>query len=151
MALALSLSTAVGAAPRQHHATQIIPRFVGQVDAANVESFLDVLTAHDDRIVGLQVTFDGRKIDPPPANGYAAYEDGGLFVVDYGTLASPGIELVAPEAQAHLRHGSYLLDGFYIVKNSGMHQGTLSYALKRVDEGAVLASRKFRVVEQTIR
>ena len=150
-ALLVGVPSVALSAPKHHHAGQIIPKFVGMVDASNVERFLNAVGDNQDKIIGIRVAFDGMRPAKEPANGYAADADDDQFVISYGTLESPGIEMVAPKSEASWQHGSYVLDGFYVVKSGGMHQGTLSYGLEKVDEGTVLLSTKYRVVERVLK
>lgn len=149
--LAVSVPSVGLSASKTNHAARIIPKYVGEVNERNVERVLNMIGDHQDKIVGLQVMFDATPRGAQAANGYTAdKDDGRLFVVSYGTLESPGIEMVVPKDEANYQHGGYVLDGFYLVKTGGMHQGTISYGLEKVDEATVLLSTKYRVVEQIV-
>ena len=142
--VALAIPSTALASPRKGNE---IPKYVGAVSAKNVKPFLDAVSGHLDKIVGLKVFFDST---PNRNTGYSASTDDRLFVVNYGTLDKPGVEIVAPKAEASYLHGSWVLDGFYIVKSGGVHQGTVSVGLEKVDEGAVLLSTKYHVVQKPI-
>lgn len=151
---AIAFAGAASAAPR-HHATGVIPKYVGEVNADNAARFLDNVAGRIDKIVGLKVIIEPSTDADFRRKGYLAMKDGRLFSVSATPTGGPGqsggVEMVAPADEVGLMNGGFSLDGFYVIKNGGMHQGTVSVGLEKVDEGAVLLSTKFRVVETAVR
>ncbi len=130
--------------PRQPGHT--IPKYVGQITPRNVGILLNDVAARRDRIIGLQVQIAPNGAGDP--KGYVVDRDDRLFVIsaDVKTaLADDGLEVVAPKDEASFLHGQWILDGFYVVKSGGIHQGVASFGLEKVDEGAVLLSPKYIV------
>ena len=143
-------SVAIGA-PKSGRAA-VIPKFVGTVNAGNALRFLGGITDRVDKIVGLQVFIEPSSDETFRKKHYSVDEDERQFSISSGATGdSGGLEMVAPAEEVQFLHGSYVLDGFYVVKSGGMHQGTASVGLEKVNEGAVLLSTKFRVVEKGVR
>jgi hypothetical protein len=131
-------------ATRPHVAA--IPKYVGTISAENAPQFLLDVANRVDQIVGVQVEII------PSGNGgplkYFVDRDDRLFVISgsvKNNFAQEGIEIVSPKDEASFLHGSWVLDGFYVVKSGGVHQGVASFGLQKVNEGEVLLSPKFAV------
>jgi hypothetical protein len=110
-----------------------IPELHGPVTRANFDRFEAFVSSHLDRVIGLKVSFDTDE----KAKGLNASADGGQFV----TYVTPNTqtEIVANSGYS-FQHGSYVFDGFFIVKNGGMHQGVVSYGLVQAKEEAIRLS-----------
>lgn len=113
-----------------------ILRVGGAVTAANYTGLEAFLFNSLDTVVGLKVAFP--QGDTQEAGGLDAGESEGRFVAH---LAGPGgeSEIVADKGFS-FQHGSYVFDGFFVVKSGGMNQGIISLYLDRADESAVLLS-----------
>lgn len=145
-----------GAAPNaaNHAAAReaVIPKFVGRVTPDNATRFLEGVVGRTDKIVGLQVHIQPGGDKTFAEDRYLAEANDVLFSMSKSdSLDGEGLEMVAPAAEAVWLHGDYALDGFYLVKSGGVHQGITSIGLERVDEAAVLLSTKFRVVVRVVR
>lgn len=115
-------------------------RMTGTVTADNAASFTEFVAKHQDKVIGLQVHVTPGTQADFTAKHYMAQTDDRLFVIFKRGDNNGGIEVVAPKGEAGWLHGDYVLDGFYVVKSGGMHQGTLSYGLEKTDEGAIRAN-----------
>ena len=135
---------ASGPSARQRVAT--IPKYVGRITPRNVGILLTDVAARRDRIIGLQIQI--APSGPGDPKGYIVDRDDRLFVISADvktTFADDGLEVVAPKDEASFLHGWWILDGFYVVKSGGIHQGAASFGLEKVNEGAVLLSPKYIV------
>lgn len=122
----------------------IIPIYTGQVTRETSEPFTTALANRVDSIVGVQVIVD--PTDDRSPDGYLVdriSEDGGVYI-SRTSGNQGGVQINAPTA--YWRHGSYVIDGYFIVKYGGMGQGIMGYQLKPVDEAAVLLSSSRRTV-----
>lgn len=121
-------------------ATLTLLRITGTVTADNATRFTEFVAEHQDKVIGLQVRVTPGTPTDFAAKHYLAESDDRLFVVFKRGDDEGGIEVVAPKGEAVWLHGEYVLDGFYVVKSGGMHQGTLSYGLEKTDEGVIRAN-----------
>jgi hypothetical protein len=46
--------------------------------------------------------------------------------------------------------GAYVVDGFFLVKSGGMHQGVVSLGLQPVEEAILQSSAKIAILEQPL-
>ena len=125
-----------------------IPVYSGEVTAENAERLTHALANRVDTIVGLQVEVSPTD-DKSPA-GYLVDQitaDAGVFISTTYPQQGGGVQINVPTA--YWRHGSYIIDGFYVVKYGGMGQGILGYQLKPVDDAVVLLSSARRVTVET--
>jgi hypothetical protein len=131
-------------APRTHVGT--MPKYVGTISPDNAPQFLVDVANRLDQIVGIKVEVVPSGNDDP--HKYLVDRDDRLFVISASAknnFAQEGIEIVAPYQEASFLHGSWVLDGFYVVKSGGVHQGIASFGLQKVNEGEVLLSPKYAV------
>lgn len=121
----------------------VVPIYAGQITYENSGRFTTALANRVDTIVGVKVTLDPTSKDSP--DGYLVgqiRDDGGAYVSrTEGNMG--GVQINAPSA--YWRHGSYVIDGFFVVKYGGMGQGIRGYQLQPVDDAAVLLSMALRV------
>ena len=117
-------------------ASEPILRVSGAVTSESYPGLETFLFNSLDGIVGLKVSFD--QAETGDAGALNAAAEGVMFVA---YLAGPDSrsEIVANEG-FHFLHGSYVFDGFYLVKSGGMRQGIVSLSLEQVEESAVLLS-----------
>lgn len=126
------------ASPAASQSQSLVPVFTGKVTYENSERFAVALANRVDSIVGLQVTVD--PADDRSQSGYLVnrLSDAGGVYISRTEGRMGGIQINAPDA--YWRHGSYVIDGFYVVKYSGMGQGIMGYRLQPVDEAVVRLS-----------
>lgn len=138
-AMAMALAGAADAQQRK------VVRLRGEVGPVNAVRALDRLATFDDQVVGLRVRFRSGEENGPRRRRYSAdlYEGDRLLI--YATRPDQtGWELLVPKGSFGLDHGDYAVDGFFVVKTAGPHQGVLSLSLWPVDEGAVRLSAAVR-------
>lgn len=120
-------------------AAEQMTRLSGEVDAAHADAFLAKVADHLDGIVGVQVWIE------PTEEGDATYQvgqDDERLVVSNETY-----ELLAPKGAWRWEHGRYVVDGFFLVKNGGVHQGVSSLGLEPMSESAVRLKPNLTVVD----
>jgi hypothetical protein len=128
------LLTTVGTSVRAAQAS--ILRVNGEVTAKSYKGLEVFLMNSLDTLVGLKVSFPQSDSSEPGA--LTASADGGKFI---GFVAGPGSETeMVADAGFAFQHGSFVFDGFFVVKSGGMHQGIVSLYLDKADESAVLLS-----------
>ena len=113
-----------------------ILRVNGEVTAETYKGLEAFLFNSLDTIVGLKVSFPQDSSTDAGALSVSAEE--GKFVAYVGGPDSES-EMVANEGFS-FQHGSYIFDGFFVVKSGGMHQGIVSLFLDKTEEAAVLLS-----------
>lgn len=126
-----------------------IPVYSGGVTPENAERLTHALANRVDTIVGLKI--DVAPTDEKSPSGYLVdqiTDDGGVFI---STTYSGGGGVQINVPTAYWRHGSYIVDGFYVVKYGGMGQGIMGYQLKPVDDAVVLLSSVRRITVNTDR
>jgi len=109
-------------------------------DGAGLDKLGDAVDL--DTIVGLKLWIEPAEDD---AVGYGTStddEDGRL------TVWGEHYEINIPKGAWRWEHGAYVVDGFFIPKSGGMHQGIVSMGLEPVDEGRVRTSPNYRVVNE---
>lgn len=115
-----------------------IPVLTGDLTFDNSRQFNLAIANRVDTIVGVKVSVDPTD-DRTPA-GYLVDQigdEGGVYI-SRTDAEGGGIQINAPSA--YWRQGSYIIDGFFVVKYGGMGQGIMGYQLKPVDDAAVLLS-----------
>lgn len=130
MMLAFAMIAIAGAASAQ---ILTVPAVEGNVALTTVDAFSNAIDERLDNVIGLKV-----RIEPPsPAElrgGYYADADEGYLNVGLSAgVGEGGYEIIIREG-FRWEHGGWVVDGFYLVKSGGMHQGIISYGLDRVDE-----------------
>ncbi|WP_406852986.1 hypothetical protein WEU32_04190 [Brevundimonas sp. BH3] len=132
-------SSGVSFAQSQSH----VPLYVGEITSANAERFTATLSEHVDQVVGLKIDFNTIREGNTLAEGAA---NGGAYI-SYARPYYGGIQINI--ADAYLRHGRWIADGFYTVKYGGMGQGIMGYFLRPADEAAIRLSGK-PIVERPV-
>ncbi|MEJ2818507.1 DUF2939 domain-containing protein [Caulobacter sp. CCG-8] len=120
-------------------AAEQMTRLSGEVDAAHAEAFLSKVADHLDGIVGVQVWIEPSE---GPEATYQVGQDDDRLVISNETY-----ELLAPKGAWRWEHGRYVVDGFFLVKNGGVHQGVSSLGLEAVSESAVRLKPNLTVVD----
>lgn len=128
-------------------APQVVLRLTGTATAANVPELVDAAADTVDGCLGMRIAFE-----PTPPGGREYSVSGYTFddqVVIFRADEFAGTELVI-NGNIEWQHGAYVVDGFFLVKPSGMHQGVASFGLMTVDEAAVRLSPKLKIVERLL-
>jgi len=149
--LPMLLTSAVFAA-RQHHSAKATARTViqysGQVNERSANRFAEVISRNVDRVIGLKVAIEPSEEASFSRTGYIAEIDGRQFVMSKSDPRNGGgIEVVTNGAVGR-DAGMFKLDGIYIVKAGGMHQGVASFGLQPVDEATVRLNPSVKIVER---
>lgn len=141
--LAFAAVVSLMTSPALAQSQTVIPVYSGQVTFENSERFTTALANRVDTIVGVKLT-----VDPTDARSPSGYlvdqisDEGGAYISR--TLGNMGgVQINVPSA--YWRHGSYVVDGFFVVKYGGMGQGIMGYQLQPVDEAVVLLSPVRRI------
>jgi hypothetical protein len=116
----------------------------GPITTSNYKGFEQFLFNSMDTIIGLKVDFsanenasEGEVFADATDNQFVAYLIG----------ANRESEIVATENFQYL-HGNFVVDGFFVVKSGGMHQGVVSLYLQKTDEAQVrLSSAKILQIQ----
>ena len=111
-----------------------IPQLSGTLTESTYPEFEKFIDDHVNKVVGLKITVERSASDAAPLQ--ASADNGQLVVYLNSTPDEPSeSEIVAGNGFSY-QGGSYILDGLFIVKNGGMHQGVISYSLRKTDESA---------------
>lgn len=129
-ALVLATGTGTAAAARQ------ILRVQGQVTPKNYKGLETFLFNSLDSVVGLKIAFAA---NPDSSDGEIATSMDDDQFSAYLRESEPESEIVA-DKNVSLLHGDYVIDGFFVVKSGGLHQGITSLYLDKTDEGTILVS-----------
>ena len=144
LALLIAATTASESRPA---ALPPVQRLVGNIGPANAVRALAMIADNQDKIIGLQIGVAGGSDEQFAKFGYLVSNDEpDYFLVSAGK--DGGYEVLVKNGY-RWEHGGYVIDGFYLVKSGGMHQGTLSYGLEPVSEADVRLRRT--VVDRPIR
>jgi hypothetical protein len=108
----------------------------------DLEKFVD---DHVNKVVGLKITVERSGSDAAPLQ--ASEDNGQLVVYLKSTPDEPSESEIVAGNGFTFRNGSYVLDGLFMVKNGGTHQGVVSYSLKKMNEAALDTSIKFEQIE----
>jgi hypothetical protein len=109
-----------------------IPQLWGTLTESTYPEFEKFIDDNVNKIIGLKITVERSGSDAAPLQASA---DNGQLVVYLNSTPdeSSESEIVAGNGFSY-QHGSYVLEGLFMVKNGGMHQGVISYSLKKTDE-----------------
>ena len=136
---------------------RLMDRLTGTITGANGDEFLHEVAAHLDNVVGIKVGLHGHKGQDMSKPSLYADDDGGDQLVIY---VRPGVlpgkdypepsetELVIPKGSYRWEHGGFIVDGFFLVKSGGIHQGTASFGLEPADEAAIRSNPGIRVADR---
>lgn len=128
---------ASGVAPKDE---RIITVLKGEVDDANLQRVSSLIADANDSVIGLKLRFN----TPGNDQWSVAVQDD-----DSGYIFDGEIELNV-SGGAFWVNGALSLDGFWLVKYGGMHQGILSFGLQPVDEAQIRLNTGIRLVEQSV-
>ena len=145
--------TSAALAAHKHHPTnaaaaRTVIEYSGQVNERTANRFAHVISHNVDRVIGLKITVEPSEESSFSQTGYIAEVDGRQFVMSKSDPRNGGgIEVVTNGAVGR-DAGVFDLDGIYIVKSGGMHQGIASFGLQPVDEATVRLNPSVKLVEQ---
>ena len=111
-----------------------VPQLSGTLTESTYPEFEKFIDDHVNKVIALKITVQRSSSDAAPLQ--ASAENGRLVVYLSSTLDEPSeSEIVAGNGFSY-QNGSYALDGLFTVNNGGMHQGVISYSLKKADGSA---------------
>ncbi|MGY8666717.1 hypothetical protein Q3C01_30785 [Bradyrhizobium sp. UFLA05-109] len=106
-----------------------IPQLLGMLTESTYPEFEQFVDDHVNKVIALKITIERSSSDAAPLQ--ASADDGQLVVYLKSTPDEPSESEIVAGKDFSYRNGSYLLDGLFIVKNGGMHQGVVSYSLRK--------------------
>jgi hypothetical protein len=109
-----------------------IPELFGTLTESTYPEFEKFVDDHVNGVIGLKITIERSGSDSAPLQ--ASADNGQLVVHLKSTPDEPSESEIVAGKDFSYRNGSYLLDGLFIVKNSGTHQGVVSYSLQKAKE-----------------
>lgn len=151
-AVPLLLTGIAVAAQRQHStgaASKSVTVYSGEVSPTNADRFVRLVSRHVDSVIGLKLSVVPSSSTDFAQSGYIAEADGPQFVISKSDPQSGGTEVVTNAAIGR-DAGNYLLDGLFIVKSGGMHQGISSFGLQPVDEATVRLNPSVTISQQPL-
>jgi len=114
-----------------------VPVISGAPTIQNSDKFIEVISSHTDQIVGLKLRVEKESSEVERATGFSAREsDEGYLLISYYVTGEEGYEVLINDGY-NWQHGGWDVDGFYIVKPGGSHQGQSSFGLVPVDDAQV--------------
>ncbi len=111
-------------------ATDCTPLASGVVTLDRQDALPDFLNDNLDQPVALRFTVARPTPDEEQAGFGADIDDGRLLVTYSSGLGEGGWEALAPEGAYREQGGGWAVDGVFVVRSGGMHQGIISYALE---------------------
>ena len=109
----------------------------GNIGQANVENLGGLACRNYDKIVHLKISIDW----PADALDQEVTDDKRLVFWD------DTAEYLFPDGSYSYLHGSYLVNGYFIPRSGGMHQGIISIAFEKIDDAQVLLNPAVEEVE----
>ncbi len=128
---------ASGDAPKNERTIRVLR---GEVDDANLQKICSLIADENDNVIGLKLRFNTPQNDRWSVE---VQDEGGGYVFD------GEIELNVSDG-AYWVNGALSLDGFWLVKYGGMHQGILSFGLQQVDEAQIRLNTGIKLVERDV-
>ena len=119
--------------------------FTGMPTNENISELIDAAVDGANGFLGMKVMFE------PTAEQVGRYTVSGheledqLIVFRSDDDGYSGVELVI-NGNIRLNHGTYFVDGFFLVTFDGVHEGTASFTLLEVDEAIVRTNKMLRVL-----
>jgi hypothetical protein len=119
------------------------------VNARTADRFLQLVSRNVDKVIGLKVYVDPNTDEQFERDGYLALYSENQLSVSKGPpgIGGGGIEVVK-NGLIDRTMGFYVIDGFFIVKGGGVHQGVASFGLQPVDEAAVRLNPAVKLIER---
>jgi hypothetical protein len=109
----------------------------GTIDQTSIENLGRLACRNYDKIVRLKISVDWS------ADGLDEE------TTDYKRLVfwDDTAEYLFPEGSYSYLHGSYIINGYFIPRSGGMHQGIVSIAFEKIDDAQVLLNPAVEEVE----
>jgi hypothetical protein len=125
-----------------------IPVIVGNVNSISFDKLVSNLDA---RILGLRIRVERASSEQTKTISYSAEQssDGYLNVSKYDRNVGVGVEVLIHDGYYYFRDG-WIVDGFYILSQTGPHQGQMSYALKMIEPEKVLLNPNVQLHEVSV-
>lgn len=113
-----------------------IPVITGAPNFQNANRFIGAVSSRTDQIVGLKLRVEKNSSEVESATGFSARQsDEGYLLISY-YVEGEGYEVLINGGYGW-QNGGWDVDGFYIVKPGGSHQGQASFGLRPVDDAQV--------------
>jgi hypothetical protein len=122
-----------------------IPQLSGTLTESTYPEFEKFIDDHVNKVVALKITVERSVSDTAPLQADA--DNGQLVVYLNSTPDEPSESEIVAGSGFSSHNGSYVLDGLFTVKNGGMHQGVISYSLKKTDGSAADPSIKLEQIQ----
>ena len=114
----------------------VIESLEGSITPATVQFLSGTWCRNVDRIVHIRIA-----VEWPP--GSVTAEIGGYRRLVFWTSE---VEYIFPDGSYSFQHGSYIINGYFIARSGGVHQGVVSEAFERLDDSKVLLNPAVREV-----
>jgi len=122
-----------------------IPQLSGTLTESTYPEFEKFVDEHVNKVIALKITVERSASDAAPLQADA--NNGQLVVYLNSAPDEPSESEIVAGGGFSLHNGSYVLEGLFTVKNGGMHQGVISYSLKKADGSAADPSIKLEQIE----
>lgn len=119
---------------------RLAPVLVGELNSQNVGRFAKRICDLTDKVVGL-------KLSVPSEAEFASANDNRLII---SSADEGGGKEVLIGTGWTLQHGNDVVDGFYVVKSGGEHQGVISCDLTATDEAALISNSSLHFDEERL-
>jgi hypothetical protein len=130
-----AIAAGVGQAQGQERRTKIVPELHGHVSIRNFEQFESFVADNLEQVVGLKVTVAKADGDADPLQAADAPFDAKRRQLAIYRKDNQESEIVSTGGYG-FRDGSFVLDGFFVVRSGGVHQGIISYGLEKTKKPA---------------
>lgn len=152
-AAAVSITATADARPPKsvaRPAVRTVIVYTGEVNDQTVDRFLNTISNNVDKVIGVKVVVYPGQDEAENRSGYrSSYDDEQLVISQTGPTGLEGGIEVVKNGPADRMMGGYSIDGMFIVKPGGTHQGVSSFGLLPVDEAAVRLNPAVRIVERS--
>ena len=100
----------------------------GSINATNIKNLFDVWSRNIDKVIHLKLSIDW-------PNESVNFEQS-----DYKRLIfwNENAEYLFPDKAYSYQHGSWIVNGYFIARSGGVHQGVISIAFEKIADTAVL-------------
>lgn len=120
-----------------------IRQFRGTLSCSNASRLFDAVVEDCDRVVGLSLLAEPQNDDQRLQIWAHGTEKLVLFLKEQAD--DSGVELNV-NGGFRWEHGSWIIDGFFLVKPGGMFQGTCCFGLLDADEASIRLNPSVRII-----
>lgn len=124
-----------------------IPVYEGTVTPQNGERLTEMIGDNLDQVIGLRLAVEPTADGSSPFSVSATSDSEQYLLLSVYRPDEGGREILV-NGEYRWEHGMWIVDGFFLVRSGGMHQGVLSYGLMPTDAAAVRLNPHLRL--QTI-